>query len=402
MSALDTAKTMGREAVLAKMEELALQEYGLIGGSLKALFDAAQAECEESGLEPGVVAALNNADVDGVLLEVLKEEPEQVMAGIAAAAFAAGGEKKCLHLPEYAADLAENEAIRSAAEKYEISLVSGIINKRADKGCVMMHIVSAKQLADALDGTYEAGVYVSVNGGKLEKVSADKKVSEVAELEGAKALQIGYRYYTPEAGDMTLAEAGVENGVIKVLAEKDCIVSETEKRLVACRKQSCGKCVFCREGLLQLQYMNKEITEGRGKGEFVELTKEIGDAMIYSTPCTMGQVSSKIALSAVDLFEKEYQSHIKKKKCPAGVCFSEEILYIDPQLCEGCEECADACPLDCIEGKSGYIHMIDDISCDKCGKCIEVCEVGAVKKAEGKLPKLPNRLTKVGRFKKRR
>ena len=45
--------------------------------------------------------------------------------------------------------------------------------------------------------------------------------------------------------------------------------------------------------------------------------------------------------------------------------------------------------------------MIDEFDCDGCGKCMGVCEVEAIIKTSGKVPKLPNRLTKVGRFKKR-
>lgn len=114
--------------------------------------------------------------------------------------------------------------------------------------------------------------------------------------------------------------------------------------------------------------------------------------------CTMGEVSSKIALSAVNLFPDIYEAHIKKKKC--DICFSAETIYVDPKLCSGCGECMDVCPLDCIEGRPKYIHMIDDMTCNKCGKCIEVCEEQAIVKTGGKVPKLPNRLTKVGRFKK--
>lgn len=200
--------------------------------------------------------------------------------------------------------------------------------------------------------------------------------------------------------ELTLETAEITNGVIRVLTKKDCIVMETEKSLTASGRQSCGKCVFCREGLIQLAHMQKEIKAGRGKAEFLELTKEIGEAMTISTPCTMGQVSSKIALTAVEKFKSEYEAHIRKKTCPAGVCFSAETVYIDPKTCEGCMECMDVCPKDCIEGKAGFIHMIDDFDCDGCGKCMEVCEAGAIQKTSGKLPKLPNRLVKVGRFKR--
>ena len=93
-------------------------------------------------------------------------------------------------------------------------------------------------------------------------------------------------------------------------------------------------------------------------------------------------------------------AHIRKKECPAGACSAFTHIYIDSQLCTGCEDCADICPKDCIEGKRGYIHMLDEFDCDKCGKCVEACEERAIILTSGKLPKLPDRLTKVGRFRK--
>ena len=75
-------------------------------------------------------------------------------------------------------------------------------------------------------------------------------------------------------------------------------------------------------------------------------------------------------------------------------------IYIDPMKCTGCEECVEVCPVDCIEGDDGYIHMIDDMDCIKCGKCIEVCPDNAIVRATGRLPKLPDKLTKVGKFRR--
>lgn len=346
-----------------------------------------------------VIAALNNADTSYAFLELLEEYPEKIMRGISIAAKAAGAEEKFLYLPEKKEELGNR--LTDLAAKYAIKICYGIVDVRKYKQEILLHITEAADKADIADGIYVPGQYVSVNGERLKKVFPDCRLKDLVPQEGLKAMIAGNTYYLPKEGDTTVEEAKIFDGVIKSLTEKECIVSETEKCLLRFREQSCGKCVFCREGLLQLQYMQKEITEGRGKSAYLELTEEIGTAMCSSALCTLGKKSAKIALSAVTKFSGEYETHIKKKQCPAGVCTSFENIYIDPQLCQGCGECMDICPQDCIEGKMKYIHMIDEFDCTKCGKCIEHCAEGAIQRTSGKLPKLPDRLTKVGKFKKR-
>lgn len=398
MSAIENAKKMSREEVLDKIAALNLIEYGLCEGRLIDILKAAVAEAKEENKELGVLAALNNADTEGILLEVLKKDTAKVIEGIEILAYSLGTEKMTLQIPEYAAGITDE--VKEAAKAAKVDIALGIVDIRANKGAAIIHIVTAKTLADAFDDSYEAGVYLSAEGNLLKKVSGDTKVSDIVDLSSAKAVLAGYRYYLPETiADMTAAEAKIANGVLRVLGDKDCIVVETEKKITVSRSQSCGKCVFCREGLLQLQYMHKEITGGRGKEDYLDITKEIGEAMTFSTPCTLGQVSSEIALSAIELFRAEYTAHIKKKECPAGVCFSSETVYIDPKLCTGCGDCVDVCPKDCIEGKANFIHMIDEFDCDRCGKCITECSEEAIIKTSGKVPKLPDKLTKVGRFK---
>lgn len=399
MDALENAKKLGRKKVFEKIAALDIQEYGLCKMKLADRLNMAVEVCREENREPGVIAALNNADTDFVLLDVLKDEPERVMEGLAIAAYALETEKMTLYIPEHEAEL--TESLKDMAGKYQIELQSGIVNVRAAEGCALLHIVTMAYLSDAFNGIYEPGVYVSANGGKIKKFAYDTKISDIVDVSDAKALLLGYQYHMPMDADLTVEDADIANGVVRVLTEKDCLITETGKQLLAARKQSCGKCVFCREGLIQLEYMHKEITEGRGKMDYLELTREIGQAMCISTPCTMGQVCAQNALSAVECFADEYEAHIKMKNCPAGVCTSFVNIYIDPQVCDGCGECVDVCPKDCITGKAKYIHMIDDFDCTKCGKCMEVCEAGAICRTIGRLPKLPDRLIKVGKFRKR-
>lgn len=393
------ASKLSREETVKKISEFDIQEYGLCNNGLPERLQKALVKSRETGRCPGLIAALHNADTDQVLLEVLNKDPKKVMEGMEIAAYAIGAEEKILYLPEAAAAFAET--LSETAAHYHIKIRIGTVNVRENEGNMLIHIVTAAELADIFADTYEPGVYVSVNGESVKKVSCDTKISELADVTDAKALLLGYRYHVPEDAELTAAEADIANGVVQVLTQKKCIVTETEKRLLAMRRQSCGRCVFCREGLIQLHYMQKEIADGRGKAEYLDLTEEIGKAMEISVLCTMGQAGAETALSAVQNFIGEYDAHIKKKNCPAGVCTSFLNIYIDPQSCNGCGECMDVCPKDCIEGKPGYIHMIDAFDCIRCGKCMEACETGAVLQTSGRLPKLPARLTKAGKFKRR-
>ena len=106
-----------------------------------------------------------------------------------------------------------------------------------------------------------------------------------------------------------------------------------------------------------------------------------------------------VLLSALTLFADEFDEHIKKKSCSAGVCYKAAAVYvIMPDMCVGCEDCVDECDEDAIEGKKGFIHMIDQDMCENCGKCVSACDEGAIVAVTGKLPKLPKKLTKVGKF----
>ncbi len=400
MSAYENAKALGRDAVLEKIAALDLYEAGVYREKLTDHITKALEAAKEEGAEPVAVAALNNADTDMVFLELLRKDPDKVLEGLSIAALAAGCGKAVLTVPEKEAELAES--LKEKAEALGIEVKSEFINIRKNKTNLLVHIAACADLADAFSDSYEPGIYVSVNGAGLKKVPADAKVSGIADLSDAKAVQVGYAYYTPDECEASVADLNPANGIIRVLTDKNCIVDDAAKKTLASRAQSCGKCVFCREGLIQLDFMQTETTQGRGKMEFLDLTKEIGEAMCISTPCSMGQESARISLSAMSKFASEYEAHIKKRNCPAGVCQAFVMIYIDPVVCTGCGECMDVCPKNCIEGKPKYIHMIDEFECDRCGKCMEVCEEECIHITTGKVPKLPDRLTKVGKFKKKR
>lgn len=376
-------------AILEQIKLWKLREYGVYPEDMAQKLAAHQ----NAG---ALVAALNNADTQGASLNLLRTDAHKVFIGMALAAEAVGTVRKVLYIPDYASDLME--ALKDKAEANQVELVQGIVNVRAWAGACLTHIVTMAEIADIAAGSYTPGVYLSVNGGELRKVSPDTRLRDL--LEGTvKGIQTGYVVRDAGALNLTVAEANPENGVLNAITSGDCVVDLTQKQLLACRTQSCGKCVFCREGLLQLEAMQKDMTVGKGRMDQLEMTREIGEAMIFSTPCSMGQNASRIALSAVENFRQEYETHIKKHKCAADVCTAFRKVYVDPTACTGCTLCQQSCPHDAIDGGSGYIHVVFNNWCDKCGKCISACPEGAIHLTTGAVPKLPDRMLRVGRFK---
>lgn len=405
MSALENAKAMGREGVISRIAGSGLLEFGVDRTPVADKWKLVNEEREFQTNPIRVVAGLNNADTNGALLALLKENPERVFEGMAIAAIAVDAEEMYLNIPEKEAAYAEELAEQAAAEGIRVK--TGIVNCRESRGGAFHHIETMLAVADIFEDKYEPCTYMAVcqNGetGPLVKVAYGTKVSDLTGEVDAKAIAIGTRLYDLSALDMVIREdTQIGNGVVTIYGSGCCMIHEAEAVLAAERAQSCGKCTFCREGLIQLHTMTKEITQGQGKKEFTDMMKEIGEAMTFSTPCTMGQTASDFTLGTLEYFADEYEDHIRKKKCANNVCSAFMSIYIDPNLCEGCEECADVCPKDAIEGKAGFIHMIDEFECDKCGKCIAACENDAIIQTTGRVPKLPTRLTKVGKFKKRR
>lgn len=406
MGAFEIAKSMSKEEVIEKIKAAGLREFGVYNQDLaeKWAKDLEGKEYWEAPLK--VIAALNNNDTNRALLGLLKSETTEIIRGIQIAAYALDAEGMELYVPEGEEEL--KKYLADAAEGTGIEICEGLVNVRSARGSSVNHIETMMAIGQLFSGTYTPGSWMTINeNGKnreLMKVSFPTTVKDIVGVEAdeIKGIVIGSKLYDASGLDVVIREdTNIGNGVITLLPKTCCIIDQEEKILLEERKNGCGRCTFCREGLGQLHVMAKEITEGKGKNEYIAMMDEIGNAMSFSCQCSVGQTGADFTMGTLKYFADEYTDHIKKKKCAADVCSAFMTIYIDPNLCEGCEECADVCPADCIEGKSGFIHMIDEFDCTKCGKCIEVCENDAIIKTNGRVPKLPTRLTKCGKFKKR-
>ena len=238
------------------------------------------------------------------------------------------------------------------------------------------------------------------------EVPMNKRLSEAVNesgisLEKVKAVLLGGirgRFYrTEDLTDLVVQEDALYDS-LTLYPEEACMVEEMRKLAKLIQTTSCGKCVLCREGSLQYRTVIEDVTAGKAKMPDIDMMKEISELIKIGAYCTFGQSMPTLITSGLTLFANEFEAHIKKKNCPAGVCDAFASYCILPKQCTGCEDCLDACPEDAIEGKAGYIHMIDEDLCTKCGKCLPACEEGAIIKVVGTKPKVPQKLTKVGKF----
>ena len=177
----------------------------------------------------------------------------------------------------------------------------------------------------------------------------------------------------------TLTEAGsmMGSGGMIVMDDKTCMVDVAKYFINFLKDESCGKCTPCREGLITLSDILTKITAGKGEEKYLDLMKELAETMEIASLCALGQTAANPVLSTIKYFREEYESHIKDKKCPAGIC-KELISYSINENCTGCTICAKKCPVEAISGESKEKHIIDKNKCIKCNVCYEVCKFDAI------------------------
>lgn len=174
------------------------------------------------------------------------------------------------------------------------------------------------------------------------------------------------------------AGAMVGSGGLVVMNDKTCMVNVARFFLEFTQRESCGKCVPCREGTEQMLTMLNDIVEGRATLKTLENLEDLAKAVQKSSLCALGKTAPNPVLSTLKHFKDEYLAHVVEKRCPAGVCKALARFEIVADKCKGCGMCKRACPVQAISGTVGKPHQIDAKKCIKCGGCKATCKFGAV------------------------
>jgi NADH-quinone oxidoreductase subunit F len=180
--------------------------------------------------------------------------------------------------------------------------------------------------------------------------------------------------------------------------EAICTVDWSKSMFDYARRESCGKCVLCREGTMQIYSIIRDITESKGEAEDLALLTELSHIMERNAGCEQARKVAKNLLVAIEMYQDEWEMHIKRKRCPALVCRNYISYHILPENCQGCMLCSNSCGKGAIAGSEGLIHVIDQEKCSRCGECTKVCSYDALQKAGAIKPKTPEFPIPVGSF----
>jgi bidirectional [NiFe] hydrogenase diaphorase subunit len=121
----------------------------------------------------------------------------------------------------------------------------------------------------------------------------------------------------------SLARVGsiVGSGGLIVLDDTTCMVDGVARYYMDfCMRESCGKCIPCRDGTAEAVRILERITTGLGTLDDLERLELLCPFMQDASLCGLGQTAPNPVLSTLRYFRDEYLAHINDRVCPAGVC----------------------------------------------------------------------------------
>jgi len=207
-----------------------------------------------------------------------------------------------------------------------------------------------------------------------------------------KALQIGgpsggivpYTDFAMDFTSLNTAGAMIGSGGLVVLDKSRCLVDLARHLTSFMTEESCGQCLFCRDGLARLANLLENLTNGTGDPGQLEELAELSRAVASLSLCSLGRTAVNPLLTTLRHFRGEYDAHIAGT-CPAVYCKPLIRFEIIPFRCTDCQGCLD-CPVQAISyqaGKGALGYTFDHGKCTRCRACAEICPHNAIRAVTG-------------------
>ena len=110
------------------------------------------------------------------------------------------------------------------------------------------------------------------------------------------------------------------SGGLIVMDDSSCMVDVARYFMDFCMTESCGKCIPCRVGTVQLHRLLTRIAQGEAEERELALLEDLCDVVKQTSLCGLGQTAPNPVFSTLRYFRDEYRAHIDGKQCPAKVC----------------------------------------------------------------------------------
>ena len=164
------------------------------------------------------------------------------------------------------------------------------------------------------------------------------------------------------------------SGGMIVIGKNRCMVETARYFLDFTRRESCGKCTFCRVGTTRMFETLERITQGEGTLEDIDFLENLGNQVRKGSLCGLGQTAPNPVLATLRYYKNEYLDHVEKHTCTALECNALVQVKLDQSKCVKCKLCIKSCPVGAISDD----FVIDKDKCTRCNSCIELCPKKAI------------------------